>query len=129
MMESKNIDDASRSVVDRLSTRNENDINLLPYNPGRHWVLTILDMKLATCYYLDSQSSSNFNMQEMVLYATQSGPNKRVKLKWINVTCCNDHLYCLVQSRGRAGGGKVHYTNDDLDEIREEWPKFFTCFI
>ncbi|CAH1422465.1 unnamed protein product [Lactuca virosa] len=28
-----------------------------------------------------------------------------------------------------VGGGKVHYTNDDLDEIREEWTEFVTCFI
>ncbi|CAH1449235.1 unnamed protein product [Lactuca virosa] len=60
----------------------------------RHWVLGVLDMKSDNCYYLDSLSSSNFNMQlkqivdsAMVLYATQSGSNKRVKLNWVNVTC------------------------------------------
>jgi hypothetical protein len=30
----KNIDDSSRSIADRLSSRNDNDIILLPYNPG-----------------------------------------------------------------------------------------------
>ncbi|MFS7947233.1 hypothetical protein Hanom_Chr06g00545741 [Helianthus anomalus] len=30
----KHIDDASRMVVDRLSTRKDNDIIILPYNPG-----------------------------------------------------------------------------------------------
>nr|KAJ0199667.1 hypothetical protein LSAT_V11C600323100 [Lactuca sativa] len=50
--------------------------------------------KLDTCYYLDSLSSGNFNMQlkqiidsAMVLYTTQSGSNKRVKLNWVNVMC------------------------------------------
>ncbi|CAI9299076.1 unnamed protein product [Lactuca saligna] len=53
----------------------------------RHWVLGVLDMKSDTCYYLDSLSYGNFNMQlkeivnlAMVLYTTQSGSNKRVKL-------------------------------------------------
>nr|KAJ0214907.1 hypothetical protein LSAT_V11C300152640 [Lactuca sativa] len=64
---SKNIDDASRGVVDRLSTSKGNDIIL---------VLGILDIKSDTCYYLDSLSSGNFNMA-MVVYATQSGSNKR----------------------------------------------------
>ncbi|CAI9261130.1 unnamed protein product [Lactuca saligna] len=60
----------------------------------RHWVLGVVDMKSDNCYYLDSLSSSNFNMQlkqivdlAMVLYATQSGSNKRVKLNWVNVMC------------------------------------------
>nr|KAJ0205260.1 hypothetical protein LSAT_V11C500251860 [Lactuca sativa] len=88
---SKNIYDASRGVADQLSTRKGNDIILLPYNP-RHWVLGVLYMKSDTCYYLDSLSSGNFDMQlkqivdsEMVMYATQSGSNKRVKLNWVNV--------------------------------------------
>ncbi|CAH1453969.1 unnamed protein product [Lactuca virosa] len=59
----------------------------------RHWVLGVLDMKSDTCYYFDSLSSGNFNMQlkqivdsAMVMYATQSGSNKRVKQNWVNVT-------------------------------------------
>nr|KAJ0210598.1 hypothetical protein LSAT_V11C400220980 [Lactuca sativa] len=90
---SNNIDDASRGLTDWLSSRKGNDIIFMPYNLG-HWVLGVLDMKLDTCYYLDSMSSGNFNMQlkqivdsAMVLYATQSGSNKRVKLNWVNVTC------------------------------------------
>nr|KAJ0204009.1 hypothetical protein LSAT_V11C500263220 [Lactuca sativa] len=71
-------------MVNRLSKRKGNDIIFMPYNPGRHWVLGVLDMKSDNCYYLDSLSSSNFNM-EMVLYTTQSGSNKRVKLNWCPV--------------------------------------------
>ncbi|KAI3725334.1 hypothetical protein L1987_65120 [Smallanthus sonchifolius] len=72
----------------------DNDIILIPYNPGRHWVLAALHMKPATCYYLDSLRSSIVNPQlkqtidaAMVLYATQSGSNKRVKLSWVNARC------------------------------------------
>nr|KAJ0201372.1 hypothetical protein LSAT_V11C600312310 [Lactuca sativa] len=60
---SQNIDDASKGLADWLSSRKGNDIIFLPYNPGIHWVLGVLDMKSDTCYYLDSLSSGNFNMQ------------------------------------------------------------------
>ncbi|KAI3496855.1 hypothetical protein L1887_39233 [Cichorium endivia] len=77
----------SRTVANRLSTRKDNDIILLPYNPKKHWVLAVLDMKTTTCYYLDSLRPSNVNPHlrqiidaAMVLYVAQSGSNKRVKL-------------------------------------------------
>ncbi|PWA71941.1 ulp1 protease family, C-terminal catalytic domain-containing protein [Artemisia annua] len=52
----KNIEEASQVIAKRLSTRKQNDLILLPYNPGRHWVLGVLNMKTSTCYYLDSLS-------------------------------------------------------------------------
>nr|KAJ0191251.1 hypothetical protein LSAT_V11C800438110 [Lactuca sativa] len=89
----KNIDDASRGLADRI-----------------HWVLGVLDMKLDTCYYLDSLSSSNFNMQlkqiAMVLYTTQSGSNKRVKLN-----------RCPVQPGSTECG---YYMLRFMNEITEE---------
>nr|KAJ0213242.1 hypothetical protein LSAT_V11C400161870 [Lactuca sativa] len=138
---SKNIDDASRGLADWLSKRQGNDIIFMPYNPGRHWVLGVLDMKSDTCYYLDSLSSANFNMQlkqivdsEMVLYATQSGSNKRVKLNWCPVhpggTKCGYYMLRFMKEiveegievlvKDNIGDGKVEYTTDDIDEIREE---------
>ncbi|KAI3821489.1 hypothetical protein L1987_09057 [Smallanthus sonchifolius] len=88
---SKNIDDSSRSIAERLSKRKDNDIILIPYNPGKHWVLAVLDMKTSTCYYLDSLRASTVNSQlrqtidaAIILYAAQSGSNKRVKLNWVN---------------------------------------------
>ncbi|CAH1421534.1 unnamed protein product [Lactuca virosa] len=112
------------------------------------------DMKLDNCYYLDSLSSGNFNMQlkqivdsAMVLYATQSGSNKRVKLNWVNVTCpvqpgateCGYYMLRFMKEiveegievlvKDNIGDGKVEYTTDDIDEIREEWSEFVTCFI
>ncbi|MFS7946122.1 putative Ulp1 protease family catalytic domain, papain-like cysteine peptidase superfamily [Helianthus anomalus] len=44
-----------------MRPRKDNDIILVPYNPGRHWVLTVLDMKTNTCYYLDSTRNSISN--------------------------------------------------------------------
>ncbi|CAI9277278.1 unnamed protein product [Lactuca saligna] len=134
---SKNIDDASRGLVDQ-----------------RHWVLGVLDMKSNTCYYLYSLSSTNFNMQflqivdsAIVMYATQSGSNKRVKMNWVNVTSpiqlgsteCGYYMLRFMKEiveegievlvKDNLGDGKVEYTIDDIDEIREEWLEFVTSLI
>nr|KAJ0211272.1 hypothetical protein LSAT_V11C400193190 [Lactuca sativa] len=115
---SKNIDDASRGLAYRLSSRKGNDIIFLPYNPGA-----------------------------MVLYATQSGSNKRVKLNWVNVTClvqprstkCGYYMLRFMKEivekgievlvKDNTGDRKVEYTTDDINEIREEWSEFVTGFI
>ncbi|KAI7754619.1 hypothetical protein M8C21_006671, partial [Ambrosia artemisiifolia] len=87
---SKHTEDASRAVVDRLLKRKNRDIIILPYNPGNHWVLEVLDLRKATCYYLDSLRPISFLEQlkqiidmAMVVYAAQTGTGK-VKLNWVN---------------------------------------------
>ncbi|CAI9303092.1 unnamed protein product [Lactuca saligna] len=144
-VKSKNIDDASRGLVDRLSKRKGNDIIFMPYNPGRHWVLGVLDMKSNTCYYLDSLSSGNFNMQlkqivdsAMVLYTTQSGSNTRCPTQ-SGSTECGYHMLRFMKEiveegievlvKDNIGDGKAEYTTADIDEIREEWSTFVTGFI
>ncbi|KAK9058724.1 hypothetical protein SSX86_023566 [Deinandra increscens subsp. villosa] len=90
----RNVDDSSRLVAERLSKRNENHIILLPYNPGRHWVLGVLDMEKNTCYYLDSLGPMSVDVQfkhivdaAIGLYNVQSGSKKMIKLKWVNSKC------------------------------------------
>ncbi|KAK9076249.1 hypothetical protein SSX86_004582 [Deinandra increscens subsp. villosa] len=151
---SKNVNDSSRSIAYRLSTRKDNDIILLPYNPGRHWVLGVLDMKTTTCYYLDSLRPSTVNVQfrkiihaAMGLYAVQSGSKKKAKLKWVNSRCpcqpgsteCGYYVLRFMKEiveegieilvNDNIGGTKNEYTDDDLDEIREEWSTFVANFI
>ncbi|XP_076919428.1 uncharacterized protein LOC143580218 [Bidens hawaiensis] len=149
---SKNIDDSSRNIADRLFKRKDNDIILIPYNPGRHWVLAVLHMKTTTCYYLDSLRPSSVNLQlrqiidaAMDLYGTQSG--SRVKLNWVNARCpcqpgsieCGYYMLKFMQEivnegielllNDNVGVGKDQYTDADIDGIREEWSSFVTPFI
>ncbi|KAI7736508.1 hypothetical protein M8C21_033575 [Ambrosia artemisiifolia] len=86
-----NIEQASRVVVDRLLNRNGKDIILLPYNPGNHRVLAVLDMKGATCYYLDSlcpgsvfESLRKIIDMATTVYSAQTSTGKRFKLRWVN---------------------------------------------
>nr|KAJ0184731.1 hypothetical protein LSAT_V11C900459010 [Lactuca sativa] len=123
---SKNIDDASGSVTYR-----------------RHWVLVVLDMKLATCYYLDSMSSSNVNLHLKQIIDSQVNGFVRY-IKWIQQevqpggTECGYYMLKfikeIVQERievlvnDNVGGGKVQYTDDDIDEIHKEWLSFLYLF-
>nr|KAJ0184561.1 hypothetical protein LSAT_V11C900493200 [Lactuca sativa] len=111
----------------------------------RHWVLGVLDMKSDTCYYLDSLSSGNFNMQlkqivdsAMVLYTTQSGSNKRCPVQPGSTECGYYMLRFMkeiveegieVLVKDNIEDGKAEYTTADIDEIREEWSTFVTGFI
>ncbi|KAJ0677830.1 putative Ulp1 protease family catalytic domain, papain-like cysteine peptidase superfamily [Helianthus annuus] len=150
----KHIDDASRMVANRLSTRKDNDIILVPYNPGRHWVLAVLDMKTNTCYYLDSIRNSIINPvlrqiidAAMALYAVQGGTKTRVKVNWVNAKCpyqtgCTECGYYVLKymkevveegieilANDNVGRGKAVYTDEDIDGIREGCLSYGAAFV
>ncbi|KAE8683135.1 hypothetical protein F3Y22_tig00111213pilonHSYRG00118 [Hibiscus syriacus] len=150
----KNSDEAIRSVADQLSLRKDNDIVLVPYNPGRHWVLAVIDMKATSCYYLDSLEPTNVYQQlkqvidaAMKLYTAQSGSNKRVILNWINVLCprqsggteCGYYVCKFMKEIVENGlqvlvnknvdDEKEEYMDDDIDDIRKEWVSYVANFI
>nr|KAJ0207771.1 hypothetical protein LSAT_V11C500246210 [Lactuca sativa] len=106
---SKNIDDASRGLADRLSKRKGNDIIFMPYNPGA-----------------------------MVLYTTQSGSNKRCPVQPGSTECGYYMLRFMkeiveegieVLVKDNIGDDKAENTTADIKEIREEWSTFVTGFI
>ncbi|KAJ0576486.1 putative Ulp1 protease family catalytic domain, papain-like cysteine peptidase superfamily [Helianthus annuus] len=146
----KHIDDASRMVADRLSTRKDNDIILVPYNPGRHWVLAVLDMKTNTCYYLDSLRNSIINPvlrqiidAAMALYVVQGGTKTKVKVNWVNAkTGCTECGYYVLKymkevveegieilANDNVGRGKAVYTDEDIDGIREGCLSYGAAFV
>ncbi|XP_076916954.1 uncharacterized protein LOC143576826 [Bidens hawaiensis] len=151
---SKHIDDSSKIIAERLTKRNNNDIIIVPYNPGNHWVLTVLDIKTTTCYYLDFLRPIDVNSQlrqiidaAMIMYAVKTGANMLIKVNWVNNKCptqpgsiecgyyilnfmkeiVRDGLDILVNNN--VGGGKEVYTDADLDAVREEWASYAVQFV
>ncbi|KAI7756762.1 hypothetical protein M8C21_002758, partial [Ambrosia artemisiifolia] len=64
------------------------------HNIENHWVLAVLDMKAATCYYLDSLCpGSVFEPLRQIIdtattvYSAQTSTGKRFKLRWVNTKC------------------------------------------
>ncbi|KAK9062154.1 hypothetical protein SSX86_019340 [Deinandra increscens subsp. villosa] len=102
----RNVDDSSRLVADRLGSRKNNDIVLVPYNPGRHWVLGVLDMKKMKCYYLDSIRPTSVNLQfkqivdaAIGLYNAKIGSKKASKFNWVNSAVSISVCYhCVYES-------------------------------
>ncbi|KAL6276824.1 hypothetical protein ACE6H2_020425 [Prunus campanulata] len=47
------LNERSRVVTNRLQKTDGEQIFLMPYNPGRHWVLIIVRAKKETVYFLD----------------------------------------------------------------------------
>ncbi|KAI3508798.1 hypothetical protein L1887_23814 [Cichorium endivia] len=124
----------------------------MPYNPGGHWVLAVLDMQTTTCYYVDSVRPTDVHadLKHMIeaalsLYAVQSGSKKRVNIKWINVLCplqpgdteCGYYVLKFMKAVVDEGlqvlnnnfWGKNEYTNAELDDLREESATYATTFI
>ncbi|KAJ0771836.1 putative Ulp1 protease family catalytic domain, papain-like cysteine peptidase superfamily [Helianthus annuus] len=143
----KHIDDTSRVVADRLSTRKDNDIIILPYNSGRHWVLAVLDMKTYTCYYLDSIMNSTINpvLRQIIdaavaLYAMQG-------VNWVKAKCsyqtggteCSYYVLKFMKevveegieilANDNVGEGKVVYTDEDIDGIRKGCSSYGATFV
>ncbi|CAI9300681.1 unnamed protein product [Lactuca saligna] len=114
------------SNVDSIKVQCENDLF------GRHRVLVVLDMKMATCYYLDSMSSSNVNLQLKQIIDSQCALQPEgtecgyYMLKFIK-EIVQEGIEVLVNDN--VGGGKVQYIDDDIDVIRKEWLSFVTGFI
>ncbi|KAJ0896526.1 putative Ulp1 protease family catalytic domain, papain-like cysteine peptidase superfamily [Helianthus annuus] len=142
---SKHIEDPSRAVADRLYKRKGNGIIVLPYNPGNHWVLAVLNLKTTTCYYLDSlrpRSVDELLRQiidtAMAVYASESGANIRVKLVWINArpggTECGYYVMKFMKEiayegveildNDNVGKGVEEYSAADMDGIREDWSTY-----
>ncbi|XP_076902254.1 uncharacterized protein LOC143556936 [Bidens hawaiensis] len=151
---SKHIDESSKLLAKRLCNRNKNDIIIVPYNPGKHWVLAVLDMKTTTCYYLDSLRPIDVNPElkqivdsSMVLYAVKTGSDMRVKVNWVNSKCptqpgCTECGYYILNFmkeivheglqilvNNNVGGGKTEYADADFDDVREEWSSYASQFI
>ncbi|XP_022022584.1 uncharacterized protein LOC110922633 [Helianthus annuus] len=103
----KHIEDASRAMADRLYKRKDNDIILLPYNPGA-----------------------------MAMYASESGANTRVKLcpRQSGGTECGYYVMKFMKEiayegveildNDNVGKGVEEYSAADMDGIREDWSTY-----
>nr|KAJ0196711.1 hypothetical protein LSAT_V11C700369890 [Lactuca sativa] len=148
----KKSDEASEVIACRLSTRKDNNIILMPYNPSGHWVLAVLDMQTTTCNYLNSLRCLvvDPDLKQLIeaalsLHARQSGSKKKVKANWINVmhgyTKCGYYVLKFMKEVVGEGlevlnnnflsqfWGKNEYTDVELDRVREEWAIYVINFL
>ncbi|BBH02381.1 hypothetical protein Prudu_012921 [Prunus dulcis] len=80
------IADRSRLVAARLQKTDGEQIFMMPYNPGRHWILLIVRAKRETVYFLDplpghrvvdEEAKNIVNRRKAVIWKTLSGTPKQ----------------------------------------------------
>ncbi|BBH09144.1 hypothetical protein Prudu_021563 [Prunus dulcis] len=80
------IADRSRLVAARLQKTDGEQIFMMPYNPGRHWILLIVRAKRETVYFLDplpeivwsmKRPKTSQSRRKAVIWKTLSGTPKQ----------------------------------------------------
>ncbi|KAJ0086548.1 hypothetical protein Patl1_07961 [Pistacia atlantica] len=131
-------------LANRLaSVKNENLI-IVPYNPGFHWVLVAIDMKTLTVYYLDSlrgDIGSCFNFHSGILIHSAWKVSKKglISLGPIQLGCVECGFYLMRYMRDIVENGlallknnfmgKEIYKDAEVDEVRAEWVMYVINFL
>ncbi|XP_073118799.1 uncharacterized protein [Henckelia pumila] len=118
-------------LVDRLSGAARNQLVLVPYNVGCHWILTVIDPYVEVVYLLDSLSHRNryedWKYGPRQPDAKQCGYYLMRFMKEIveeNAASDKDSLSSIFM--------KTVYSNEEIDEVRSEWAECVCktlCFV
>ncbi|CAL8088414.1 unnamed protein product [Prunus armeniaca] len=87
--------DKSRLVANRLQKTDGEQIFMMPYNPGRHWVLLIVRAKKETVYFLYSlprnrvvdEEAKNMSNSAIKMYNSHIGRQGRKAPIWKTLPC------------------------------------------
>ncbi|BBN68098.1 hypothetical protein Prudu_279S000600 [Prunus dulcis] len=127
------------TVAARLQKTDGEQIFMMPYNPGRHWVLLIVRAKRETVYFLDplpghrvvdEEAKNIVNSRagrKAVIWKTLSGTPKQPS----NVECgyyvmrfmrdiINDPSLGF-ENKYAKGNQEASYPQEAIDEVRNEW--------
>ncbi|CAL9013126.1 unnamed protein product [Prunus brigantina] len=113
------IADRSRLVAGRLQKTDGEQIFMMPYNPGRHWVLLIVRAKRETVYFLDplpghrvvNEEVKNIVNSAIKIYNTHIGREGRKAPIWKTLprgkqsrTKCRMRVLCDALHEGHHHG-------------------------
>ncbi|BBH02250.1 hypothetical protein Prudu_012763 [Prunus dulcis] len=146
------IADRSRLVAGRLQKTDGEQIFMMPYNPGRHWVLLIVRAKRETVYFLDplpghrvvDEEAKNIVNSAIKIYNSHIGRAGRKAVIWktlsgtpkqpSNVECgyyvmrfMRDIIMdpsLAFENKYAKGNQEASYPQEAIDEVRNEWAEF-----
>ncbi|CAL2239808.1 unnamed protein product [Prunus armeniaca] len=141
--------DRSRIVASRLQKTDGEQIFMMPYNPGRHWVLLIVRAKRETVYFLDplpgnrvvDEEGKNIVNTALKIYNSHIGRPGRKAPIWktlpstpkqpSNVECGYYVMRFMreiimdpsLEFEKKFAKGKVQapYPQEAINEVRNEW--------
>ncbi|KAI5343043.1 hypothetical protein L3X38_010919 [Prunus dulcis] len=109
----------SRLVAARLQKTDGEQIFMMPYNPGRHWILLIVRAKKETVYFLDPLSG------------TPKQPSN-VECRYYVMRFMRDIIMdpsLGFENMYAKGNQEASYPQEAIDEVRNEWAETVFQFI
>ncbi|WCJ38256.1 hypothetical protein M5689_019328 [Euphorbia peplus] len=148
--------DRSSDLMERFKMGKSGSIFLIPYNTGKHWTLSVVDVDNKMAYWFDPLSPRLPTTNEWTdvvnnavkFYHAQKAPKKKVKItvKWTALPGIPkqwDHKTCgyfilrymrdIVSGKGLSALKKwfkrsgLVYTRHDIDEVRFELGEEIMC--
>ncbi|CAL9026203.1 unnamed protein product [Prunus brigantina] len=144
--------DRSRLVAARLQKTDGEQIFMMPYNPGRHWILLIVRAKRETVYFLDPLPGNRVVDEEgknivnsaikiynshiaragrkAVIWKTLSGTPKQpssVECGYYVMRFMRDIIMdpsLAFEKKYAKGKVEAPYPQEAIDEVRNEWAEF-----
>ncbi|BBN67641.1 hypothetical protein Prudu_139S000100 [Prunus dulcis] len=146
------IADRSRLVAGRLQKTDGEQIFMMPYNPGRHWVLLIVRAKRETVYFLDplpghrvvDEEAKNIVNSAIKIYNSHIGRAGRKAVIWKTLSGtpkqpssveCGYYVMRFMrdiindpslgfENKYAKGNQEASYPQEAIDEVRNEWAEF-----
>ncbi|CAL8156650.1 unnamed protein product [Prunus armeniaca] len=144
--------DRSRIVASRLQKTDGEQIFMMPYNPGRHWVLMIVRAKRETVYFLDplpgnrvvDEEGKNIVNSALKIYNSHIGrPGRKAPIwktlpgtpKQPSSVECGYYVMRFMrdiimdpslefEKKFAKGKEQAPYPQAAIDEVRNEWAEF-----
>ncbi|CAL2247404.1 unnamed protein product [Prunus armeniaca] len=144
--------DRSRIVASRLQKTDGEQIFMMPYNPGRHWVLLIVRAKRETVYFLDplpgnrvvDEEGKNIVNSALKIYNSHIGRPGRKAPIWKTLPGtpkqpssieCGYYVMRFMrdiimdpslefEKKFAKGKDQAPYPQAAIDEVRKEWAEF-----
>ncbi|BBN67321.1 hypothetical protein Prudu_42S000100 [Prunus dulcis] len=151
------IADRSRLVAARLQKTDGEQIFMMPYNPGRHWILLIVRAKKETVYFLDplpgqrvvDEEAKNIVNSAIKIYNTHIARTGRKNVIWKTLSGtpkqpssveCGYYVMRFMrdiimdpslgfENKYAKGNQEASYPQEAIDEVRNEWAETVFQFI
>ncbi|BBN67909.1 hypothetical protein Prudu_223S000700, partial [Prunus dulcis] len=147
----------SRLVAARLQKTDGEQIFMMPYNPGRHWILLIVRAKKETVYFLDplpghrvvDEEAKNIVNSAIKIYNSHIGRAGRKAVIWKTLSGtpkqpssveCGYYVMRFMrdiimdpslafENTYAKGNQEASYPQEAIDEVRNEWAETVFQFI
>ncbi|BBN68733.1 hypothetical protein Prudu_550S001400 [Prunus dulcis] len=122
------IAERSRLVAARLQKTDGEQIFMMPYNPGRHWILLIVRAKKETVYFLDPLPGHRVVDEEAknIVNSTPKQPSS-VECGYYVMRFMRDIIMdpsLGFENKYAKGNQEASYPQEAIDEVRNEWAEF-----